>query len=101
MLFRSLRDPSADRVSIHGFGSGGVSERARNKGRGRVSIVIGTLYLCAGQWNEAMKELVDGGSRARAFSDHLWHAKALENIMVCLLLFAWSGMDFQVSMQET
>jgi hypothetical protein len=91
------RDPSADRVSIHGFGSGGVGERARNKGRGRLSIVIGTLYLNAGQWYEALKELNDGATRARAFSDHLWHAKALENIMVCLLLFAWAGMDFQVS----
>jgi hypothetical protein len=90
------RDASADRVSTHGFGSGGVGERARNKGRGRLSIVIGTLYLCAGQWHEALKELTEGATRARAFSDHLWHAKALENIMVCLLLFAWAGMDFQV-----
>jgi hypothetical protein len=93
----SVRDPSADRVSIHGFGSGGVGERARNKGRGRVSVIIGTLYLCAGQWSEALKELTDGATLARSSSDHLWHAKALENTMVCLLLFAWSGMDFQVS----
>ncbi|KAF2006234.1 Trs120-domain-containing protein [Amniculicola lignicola CBS 123094] len=90
------RDSSADRVSIHGFGSGGVGERARNKGRGRVGIVIGTLYLCAGQWGEALRELTEGAMRARAFSDHLWHAKALENILVCLLLFAWSGLDFQI-----
>ncbi|CAO2648585.1 Nn.00g078520.m01.CDS01 [Neocucurbitaria sp. VM-36] len=90
------KDSAADRVSIHGFGSGGVGERARNKGRGRISIVIGTLYLCAGQWHEALRELTEGATRARAFSDHLWHAKALENIMVCLLLFAWSGMDFQI-----
>lgn len=93
----ATKDAASDRVSIHGFGSGGVGERARNKGRGRVSIVIGTLYMCAGQWQDAIRELTDGATRARAFSDHLWHAKALENIMVCLLLFAWSGMDFQVS----
>lgn len=93
---KPTRDASADRVSIQGFGSGGVGERARNKGRGRVSIVIGSLYMCAGHWHEAMRELTDGATRARAYSDHLWQAKALENIMVCLLLFAWSGMDFQV-----
>lgn len=93
------RDRSVDRVSIHGFGSGGVGERARNKGRGRISIVIGTLYLCAGQWHEALKELTEGATRARAFSDHLWHGKALENILICLLLFAWSGMDFQVGIR--
>lgn len=96
----SARDSSADRVSIHGFGSGGVGERARNKGRGRISIVIGTLYMCAGQWHDALRELTEGANRARAFSDHLWHAKALENILVCLLLFAWSGMDFQVSLHQ-
>jgi hypothetical protein len=93
----AVRDLSADRVSTHGFGSGGVGERARNKGRGRVSVIIGTLYLCAGQWHEAVRELTDGATLARANSDHLWHAKALENTLVCLLLFAWSGMDFQVS----
>ena len=91
---------SGDRVSIQGFGSGGVGERARNKGRGRVSIVIGALYMCAGQWHEAIRELTDGATRARALSDHLWHAKALENIMVCLLLFSWSGMDFQVGAHD-
>lgn len=94
----SSKDSTSDRVSTHGFGSGGVGERARNKGRGRVSIVIGTLYMCAGQWHEAMRELTDGATRARALSDHLWHGKALENIMVCLLLFSWSGIEFQVSL---
>jgi hypothetical protein len=97
----AAKDAASDRVSIHGFGSGGVGERARNKGRGRISIVVGTLYMCAGQWNDAIKELTEGATRARAFSDHLWHAKALENIMVCMLLFAWSGMDFQVSIMTS
>ncbi|OCL07841.1 Trs120-domain-containing protein [Glonium stellatum] len=92
----TARDPNLDRVSVHGFGSGSVSERARNKGRGRVGIVIGTLYMCAGRWQDAIKELVESATRARTASDHLWHAKGLENIMVCLLLFAWSGMDFQI-----
>jgi hypothetical protein len=95
----ATKDSASDRVSIHGFGSGGVGERARNKGRGRVSIVVGTLYMSAGQWHDAVRELTDGATRARAFSDHLWHAKALENIMICMLLFAWSGMDFQVCMK--
>ena len=93
---KSAAATKADRVSIHGFGSGGVSERARNKGRGRVSIVVGTLYMCAGQWVEAIRELTEGATRARTLSDHLWHAKALENIMVCMLLFAWARLDFNI-----
>jgi hypothetical protein len=90
------KEATGNRVSTHGFGSGGVGERARNKGRGRISVVVGTLYMFAGQWPEAIRELTEGAAKARALSDHLWHAKALEHIMVCLLLFAWSGIDFQV-----
>ncbi|KAF2640508.1 hypercellular protein-like protein HypA [Massarina eburnea CBS 473.64] len=90
------REPSADRFSLHGFGSGGVGERARNKARGRVSVIIGTLYLSAGQWAEALRELAEGATRAKGLSDHLWHAKALENIMVCLLLYAWAGYEIQI-----
>ncbi|KAF2023730.1 Trs120-domain-containing protein [Setomelanomma holmii] len=90
------KETVGNRVSTHGFGSGGVGERARNKGRGRISVVVGTLYMFAGQWPEAIRELTEGATKARAFSDHLWHAKSLEHIMVCLLLFAWSGINFQI-----
>lgn len=87
---------SRDRVSVQGFGPASLSERTRNKGKGRVSIVIGALYLQAGRWPDAVRELVEGASVAKANSDHLWHAKALENILVCMLVMAWAGMDFQV-----
>ncbi|KAI9838455.1 MAG: hypothetical protein M1837_002477 [Sclerophora amabilis] len=90
------RDTSRDRVSTHGFGSGSLSERARNKGKGRVGVVIGTLYLQAGRWGDATRELVESASIAKSNSDHLWHAKALENILVTMIMFAWAGMEFQI-----
>jgi hypothetical protein len=90
------RDTSRDRVSVHGFGPGSASERSRSIGRGRVGIVIGSLYMNAGRWNDAMRDLVDGASIARNNLDHLWHAKALENILVNLLMLAWSGLEFQI-----
>lgn len=93
-----VRDISRDRMSIQGFGSGSLSERNRNRGKGRVGFVIGTLYLMAGRWNDALKELVESTNRARAFSDHIWYAKGVENILVCLLLCAWKGIDFEVSL---
>ncbi|KAJ9666061.1 hypothetical protein H2201_003739 [Coniosporium apollinis] len=43
-----------------------------------------------------MRELVDHTIKARAFSDHLWHAKGLENILVCMLLLLWAGVDFKI-----
>ncbi|KAI9786953.1 MAG: hypothetical protein M1839_005184 [Geoglossum umbratile] len=90
------RDSSLERVSVQGFGSGSLSERARNKGKGRVGGVVGSLYLHAGRWLDAIREFVESATIARANSDHLWHAKALENILVSLLMLAWEGMDFQI-----
>lgn len=90
------RDTSRDRVSVQGFGPGSISERSRNIGRGRIGIVIGSLYLHAGRWNDAIKELVDGATIAKTNLDHLWHAKALENIMVGMLMLGWTGLDFQI-----
>jgi trafficking protein particle complex subunit 9 len=90
------RDSSLERVSVQGFGSGSLSERARNKGKGRVGVVVGSLYLHAGRWVDAIREFVESATIARANSDHLWHAKALENILVSLLMLAWVGMDFQI-----
>ena len=92
----SARQPSKDRIAVHGFGSGTVGERARNKAKGRVGVVIGSLYLLAGRWPDAVRELVESATSARAISDHVWHAKALDLILVSLLMCAWAGMDFEI-----
>ena len=94
------RAGSKDRSSTSGSGVGGLGERERNKGKGRIGIVIGAMYLLAGRWPDAVKELVQSATIARASSDYLWHAKALDYILVCLLMFAWAGMDFPVSFHQ-
>ena len=91
-----VAETTRDRVPVHGFGLGSLSERARNKGKGRVGLVIGTAFLLAGRWEDAIRELIESASAAKANSDHLWHAKALENILVGLIMLAWTGLDFQV-----
>ena len=95
--YSGKRQTSRDRVPVQGFGPGSLGERQRNRGRGRVGVVVGALYLLAGRWPDAIKELVESALVARANSDHLWHAKALDYILVCLLMFGWAGMDFQVN----
>ncbi|KUJ20098.1 Trs120-domain-containing protein [Mollisia scopiformis] len=93
----SLRDAQQqDKVSVQGFGSGSVSERSRNKGKGRIGIVIGSLYMKAGRWSDALKELIEAATIAKNALDHLWHAKALDNILVSMLMLAWTGIDFQI-----
>lgn len=90
------RDSKRESVPVHGFGSGSLSEQARNKGRGRVGLVVASLYLLCGRWEDAVRESVEGASTAKANGDYLWHAKGLENILVGLVLIAWAGLDFQV-----
>ncbi|KAI0884442.1 Trs120-domain-containing protein [Annulohypoxylon maeteangense] len=91
-----MKPTNQDKVSVQGFGPGGLNERFRNKGRGRATILVGSLYLQAGRWTDALKELVDGATVAKSINDHLWHGKALELITICLLLLGWIGVQFQV-----
>lgn len=93
------RPASRDRASLQGFGSNSLTQRERNKNRGRISIVVGSLYLLAGRWPDAVKELSDGASVAKANNDHMWHGKALDYLLVICLLYAWAGLDFRVSAQ--
>lgn len=89
-----------EKISMYGFGAGSAGERERNKGKGRIGTVIGALYLLAGRWPDAIKEFTESAAIAKANSDYLWHGKALDYLLVCLLLYAWAGMDFQVSFQN-
>ena len=89
----SSKEHSRDRMSVSSMSA---TDRTKNRIKGRTGVVVGTLFLQAGRWPDALKELVDAASNARASSDYVWHAKALESILLCLLMFGWAGMDFQV-----
>ena len=93
------RPMSGDTASLQGFGSNSVSERERTKNRGRRSIVIGSLYLLAGRWPDAVREISDGATVAKTNNDHMWHAKALDYLLVICLLYLWAEVDFRVSYQ--
>lgn len=43
-----------------------------------------------------MDSLSDGATIAQSGHDHLWHAKGLECLLVCMLLLSWSGSAFTV-----
>ncbi|KAI0457934.1 hypercellular protein A [Xylaria acuta] len=92
----TTRTVNQDKVAVQGFGPGGVNEKWRNKGKGRATIVVGSLYLQAGRWTDALKELIEGATVAKSINDHLWHGKALELIFISLLMLAWAGHEFQV-----
>ncbi|KAJ9200542.1 hypothetical protein DTO164E3_4117 [Paecilomyces variotii] len=89
----SSKEHSRDRMSVQGLSA---TDRTKNRIKGRFGVVVGTLFLQAGRWPDALKELVEAASMARASSDYVWHGKALESILLCLLMFGWAGMDFQI-----
>lgn len=89
----STKEHSRDRTSISTLSA---SDRVKNRIKGRCGVVIGSLFLMVGRWPDALKELVEAAATARSGSDYVWHAKALESILLCLLMFGWAGMDFQV-----
>lgn len=88
------KEGSRDRMSVQGLSA---ADRTKSRIKGRLGVVIGTLYLQTGRWPDALKELVEAATMARASSDYIWHGKALESILLCLLMLGWAGMDFQVS----
>ncbi|KAF2478812.1 TRAPP II complex [Neohortaea acidophila] len=90
------RQSSQDRASMQGFGSVASQEKLKSRGKARVGLVMASIQLLAGQWNEALHMFVEHTTRARALSDSLWHAKGLEGIVVCLLLHVWTGLDFTI-----
>ena len=94
------RADSRGRAPASGSGVGSLGERERNKGKGRIGITIGAMYLLAGRWPDSVRELVHNAAVARNSSDYLWHAKALDLVLVCLLMYAWAGMDFRVSLHH-
>ncbi|KAI8174722.1 Transport protein particle subunit trs120 [Colletotrichum sp. SAR 10_86] len=91
-----FKSDSSDRVSVQGFGPGGLNERSRAKGKGRVTIVLASLYLQAGRWTDSLKEAIDGATVARSINDHIWHGKALELITISLLLLGWAKIEFVI-----
>lgn len=64
---------------------------------GRISVVIGTLFLAAGRWHDALAHLAKGAVHARAAEYHLFHGKALEHLLICILLLALFEQKFEVS----
>lgn len=91
---------SQDRLPTAGAGSNSLGELERSRGKARVGVVIGSLYLLAGRWPDAIRELSRSATMARSSSDYVWQAKALDYLIVCLLMCGWAGMDFKVSLSR-
>lgn len=60
------------------------------------SISAALIKLEMGLWSEALDQFADGARASRDVNSSAWHAKALEGILVCMLLLAWTSRPFQI-----
>ncbi|PNS13885.1 hypothetical protein CAC42_1376 [Sphaceloma murrayae] len=72
------------------------AEKEKKIGQARVGIVMGSLYLMAGRWSDAWRELVEATAKCRSNNDYIWLASGLERVLVCMLLLGAEGFDFQI-----
>ncbi|EHY57018.1 hypothetical protein HRR83_001917 [Exophiala dermatitidis] len=93
----STPSPASTPVPTPSSGSSIVdADTQSDTSRGRFKIVHGMYQLQCGLWSDALSLLADGASMAQNGHDHLWHGKALESLLLCMLLLSWSGQGFTV-----
>ncbi|KIV77034.1 hypothetical protein PV11_08872 [Exophiala sideris] len=63
---------------------------------GRFNIIRGMFQMQSGLWSDAMTSLSEGASIAGDGRDHLWHGKALESLLICMILLSWSDLPFTI-----
>jgi len=71
-------------------------EAQSDTSRGRFSIIQGMYSLQSGLWLDAISSLSEGATLASENQDHLWHGKALECLLVSMVLLSWSNVAYSV-----
>lgn len=90
------REQSQDRMSNIAQGTSNSTEKKQNRTAGRVAVVLGALYLQAGQWPDALRELERGFLTCRGMSDYIWHGRAIELTIACLIMYGSVGLGFAI-----
>ncbi|GAM86133.1 hypothetical protein ANO11243_041440 [Dothideomycetidae sp. 11243] len=92
----NIDSKSAPRNIFPNVLNGSSPEKERNIGRARVGITLGTLYMMAGRWTDAWRELIEHTTRARSLNDYIWLATGVERLTICMLLLGSAGFPFQI-----
>ena len=98
---KGSREPSRDQVLSVRFGVTSLIEVKQGLSKGRYRVTIGAMYLQAGKWPDALRELTGGVLLVSSNKDFIWHARGLELLLACMLMFCWARMSFQVSTTMT
>ncbi|KAL9105456.1 MAG: hypothetical protein Q9227_009365 [Pyrenula ochraceoflavens] len=87
---------SRERMSVQVANTASPSERRKTQAKGRIRVSLGAMYLQAGRWPDALRELTEAALVLRMNSDYLWHAKCLDYTLVCMVMLGWAGIEFQI-----
>lgn len=102
---RDSQSENARRQSVTSISSRGstpaqvpnsISEEGNSSPNSGVIVSSAILLLQQGRWAQSLARFAEGARVARNSSQYAWHAKALEGILVSMLLLAWTGQIFQV-----
>jgi trafficking protein particle complex subunit 9 len=95
----SLKLPNRTSLSTSQNASEEMEKRGTSKGKGRVSKVLGDLFLLAGSIPVAITHYAQSIEILRLTTDYVWHASALEGIGMALVLMKYLKPDFTVELQ--
>ncbi|RMZ80568.1 hypothetical protein DV737_g2895, partial [Chaetothyriales sp. CBS 132003] len=73
-----------------------VTIQNTSRHKGRYTISLGFLNLLVGSWQDATRRLSEGAAFASGSGDKLWHARAVEGLLICMTLQVWQGTEFTV-----
>lgn len=73
-----------------------IAEDTAQSSSSIMAVPSALLTLQQGFWVHALDQFAEGARAARNSSQFAWHAKALEGLLVSMLLLAWVGEIFQV-----
>ncbi|CUM63493.1 uncharacterized protein PRCAT00001069001 [Priceomyces carsonii] len=72
-----------------------VKKKTQQSHKGRQLKLMGSLFLLAGNYQEAIQQFGDAIANLKSCEDYLWLASALEGLGVALTLSHYSGNSFQ------
>lgn len=67
----------------------GLSDKAKNRQKGRSLKFLASMYLIAGRWQDALSNFTEAATILKNAHDHLWYASSLEGIGICLVLLSF------------
>ncbi|KAK6461290.1 TRS120 targeting complex component [Scheffersomyces coipomensis] len=76
-----------------------AKSKTQQRHTGRQSKLMGSFYLLAGKYNDALNSFIDATINLRKCDDYLWLSNALEGLGITVLLLRFVGANYKIPNQ--